>query len=96
MEIIMYGNGLDYLVRSESRAEHHKVELDGLKGNGVCSCEHFQMRLRPLLEVIRIPSDSTRCKHILAARRYLLDRQVIPRLQGMRPRNGNEAHTITT
>lgn len=79
-EIIPYNNNLDFLVGSQSREGHHMVELDKYKGNGHCSCEDFQMNKKPMLHFVTTPSDKTRCKHIIAAREFLLDRLVLPEL----------------
>lgn len=62
------------------------VVMDDHDGNGSCSCEDFAMRRYPLFKIVGTPCDDTRCEHIKAARRYLLDKQIIPKLHQMRPK----------
>lgn len=74
MKVIPYNNALDYLVESRSRRGHHFVDLAAHKGNGECSCEHFQFTLSGLLKLTGAkPSNFTRCDHIRAARNFLCD-----------------------
>lgn len=49
-------------VSSRSRAIKHLVELSGLNGNGECSCEHFQFKLRPEVQA----GGFEQCSHIKA------------------------------
>jgi len=60
-------------VISKSRPElEHLVDLGSFRGNGECSCEHFDYRLRPKIE--GQPGLGTRrCVHIEAARSALVD-----------------------
>lgn len=57
-----------YLVESESRkGEFFSVDLLAFETFGSCTCEHFTIRLAPLLEADRLPINGP-CKHITAAR----------------------------
>lgn len=85
MKVKPYGNALDFLVSSDSREGHHLVSLDDFEGNGSCQCEDFNFNRLPLYR-LQGASDKSRCKHITEARAYLLDKMVIPRLSGMRPK----------
>lgn len=62
-------------MQSESKpSQFYLVELDWHNGNGGCDCRDFLYRHAPLL---KNPYDKTiqqRCKHILAAREFFLDR----------------------
>jgi hypothetical protein len=53
---------------------HHTVELTEWDGSGECSCEHFQMRIRPLLtrRIIKPHCSQSKCKHIRRADQVLL------------------------
>ena len=65
---------LRWLVECETdRAKPHMVDLGNYDGNGECSCLHFTCRLAPELKQGRHPSNSTRCKHIKAARGMFCD-----------------------
>jgi hypothetical protein len=63
-------DSMTYDVDSHSRPEiRHRVEIDAWNGNGECQCEHFQIRLRPMLRAGVIPiGDNLRCHHIKEAR----------------------------
>ena len=66
-----------WLVESETnRAQPHMVDLSSYKGNGECSCLNFSCRLAPELKQGRHPSNSTRCKHIKAARGMFCDMMI--------------------
>lgn len=66
-----YDSPLRMTVTSKSRPDiEHLVDLGSLRGNGVCSCEHFQFRLLPELKT---GAKIKRCQHILAARAALVD-----------------------
>lgn len=69
------GEPLRFRVQSESQPrQFYLVELDALNNNGACDCKSFLYRHAPL---IKNPYDKTvrqRCKHILAAREFFLDR----------------------
>jgi len=73
-----------YEVESHSQKENHEVHLDANGGNGECSCEDFtftcseNLKKNPLEWVeYGEPGNAnpkrTMCKHIKAARRYLVD-----------------------
>lgn len=84
-----FDSALSWKVASERDAHvEYVVELDSYSGNGECVCDHFQMRLRPLLargvtpeqavlEKLVKPKadarDALRCKHVIEARRMLTD-----------------------
>lgn len=58
---------LRYRVTSDSQdGVDHLVDLAEFGGNGRCSCQHFDFRIRPELEAGQTPP-VTRCKHIDAA-----------------------------
>ena len=77
MSIFPHDHVLRFRFESEKRPEiAHVVDLAGHDGFGECSCEDFCYRVRPAL-LKRQPT--TRCKHILAAREYLVN-QVIERI----------------
>jgi len=58
----------NYLVESERLpGQWHKVDLLAFETFGECSCEHFTIRLLPLLRSDRRPINGP-CKHINAAR----------------------------
>lgn len=52
---------------------YHTVDLTDWDCSGSCSCPHFEIRIRPLLErrVIRPHDKNARCKHIMRADRIL-------------------------
>lgn len=58
----------------------HRVELHSLTANGRCSCEYFDYRLRKKVEDMP-PSERLltrlRCPHIMAAREFALDRELL-------------------
>lgn len=51
----------------------HTVHLADWSLSGACSCPHFDMRIRPLLEarVVQPHHPRAKCKHILRAERIL-------------------------
>lgn len=51
----------------------HTVDLTEWDCSGACSCQHFEMRIRPLLtrRVIRPHDERARCKHIRRADKIL-------------------------
>ena len=64
-----------WLFHSSSRKdEWHLVDLSEWDHSGGCGCEHFQMRIQPLLacRAIRPHSDQAKCKHIRACEKALL------------------------
>jgi hypothetical protein len=62
-----------YLVPSRSRAgEVHLVDLLAYRLNGRCDCPDFTVRREPMLRKGASPGNSTRCKHIHAARDAML------------------------
>lgn len=65
------GDFLCYFVQSQSeRGAEHLVDLTTYRGNGACSCTHFNVRLRKMLEDGAFPDSDLRCKHIERAREY--------------------------
>mgnify|MGYP003385230599 CR=1 FL=1 len=74
-----------WLVESSSRkGESHLVAIDSFNSNGSCSCEHFEIRIRPSLlrlsdETVdsykkRVrPLRKNKCKHIVIARECFLN-----------------------
>lgn len=78
-----------YVDSSRPGHEPHQVNLGAHHGNGSCNCEHFLYRLAepaehtPPRDRERDP-DSLRCRHILEARRFLLD-DLIKRLSQPQP-----------
>ena len=80
-------NPLRFMFRSDERANVvHVVDLDPMQyderlGRNVkkweeCTCEHFTMRIRPLLQRGTVLPDTpaARCKHIRRARKILTDK----------------------
>lgn len=75
---------LHYLASSRSRpGQGHSVDLGAHNGNGGCTCEHFEFRILPDLreKAALRPAGwagckSTRCSHILAARRAFCDSMI--------------------
>lgn len=55
----------------------HLVDLQEYNGNGACGCEHFQIRIKPLIERGQTAPhwnpDALRCHHIRVAYRYFTD-----------------------
>lgn len=92
-----YDNPLRFLVASASRngEVEHLVDTGALNGNGQCSCEHFDYRIRPQLEAAAArghavqKGDTTRCNHIRAAREALAD-DFIARLQRLEERSQSD------
>ena len=65
-----------FYVESESEPEFPRlVDLEEYDGVGWCSCPHFTFRCQPNLERGDRGTE-LRCKHILAAREYLIDQQI--------------------
>lgn len=65
----LYDTALRFLVPSESDPHvKYLVELDSYGGNGMCNCQHFQMRLEPELRRGNPEKKILRCKHIGNAR----------------------------
>lgn len=78
MQIHQHDHILRFRFTSDSRPDiSHVVDLGEYNGFGECSCEDFQYRLAPALTRGEIPA--TRCKHLIAAREYLVN-QVISRI----------------
>jgi hypothetical protein len=77
-------NPLRFKASSRSRgAAEHQVDLGAWGGNGSCTCEHFEFRLLPILKQMAeqqghdwAGSKSTRCSHVLAARRSFTDHMI--------------------
>ena len=70
------GEALRFHVRSRTTPGLcYLVDLESYSLNGECGCDHFAFRLRPQLDDTPKPTprDSTRCWHIMQARRWLLD-----------------------
>ena len=69
----------------------YMVDLAAFKFNGACTCDDFQFRWEPKLRAGATPGDATRCWHLRAARNYLLDAEILPKLaaringDGLRP-----------
>jgi len=59
---------------SSSPNIHHTVDLTDWQFSGGCSCEHFQMRIQPMLarRIIKPHSTQAKCKHIRRADQVLL------------------------
>jgi len=90
MRIFPYDHVLRFRFESETRPDiAHVVDLGEYDGFGECSCEDFCYRVRPALlknrsaltERAGIVDEGSlkRCKHITAAREYLVN-QVIARV----------------
>ncbi len=68
------GEPFRFLVQSESGREPLTVDLQALDFNGWCGCEDFEARRGKVLrENKNERSPASRCKHIQAARDWLLD-----------------------
>lgn len=66
------GEPLRYEVESsEPGKENYLVDLAEFSFNGQCSCEHFDYRLRKILE--DGGKGILRCKHIILAREFFLE-----------------------
>ena len=77
MKIYPHDHILRFRFESETRPDiGHVVDLGAYDGFGECSCEDFCYRVRPAL--MRREA-TTRCKHLVAAREYLVN-QVIERI----------------
>jgi hypothetical protein len=91
VSVRVFDSSLRFMVESHSRVKvEHLVELDAYGGNGRCACEHFQFRLEPQLrsgEVV--PSNATRCHHIIEARDYFTD-HVMELIKVQQKENGTE------
>lgn len=60
-----------YLVQSSSRLRlWHRVDMLENRGNGWCGCEHFGMRIQPLLDRGEKPALWLECRHLQAVRHY--------------------------
>lgn len=71
---------------SSDPQKYHTVDLTEFDCSGACSCEHFDMRIRPLLErgVIRPHENRAKCKHIARAEKilcYRVKKQLFSRIQ---------------
>lgn len=66
-------DGFTFWVKSRQGNGEYLVDITALRGNGKCDCPHFRCRLEP-----KVNSDGNvrRCKHILAAREYVIDLMV--------------------
>lgn len=72
MTIKPYNGLTQYLVIPQSKGEEdYLVDIGFNKGNGKCSCLHFQCRLQPAFARTGKPGEDTRCKHIKAVRQKL-------------------------
>ena len=65
---------MSFWVKSRQGSGEYLVDLTSLKGNGVCTCPHFRMRLEPK---IRDDKNQRRCKHIMSVREYLADMVIL-------------------
>ncbi len=66
------GDFLTYEVRSKSRpGVKHRVDFTCWGGYGACSCEHFTLKVAPLLREGIKPTRAMECDCITKARRYL-------------------------
>lgn len=75
------GEALRYWVESSQEDEPHLVDLLEDRGNGHCSCPHYQIKCRPnYREGGRIINhgypNATRCKHINTAMLFLSDQLI--------------------
>jgi len=83
-----HDHALRWRVTSATRPDiQHVVDVGAFKGNGACSCENFDFRMRPHFEAGTIDKPM-RCAHILAARHVLLD-AFIETLSRGKTENGN-------
>ncbi len=65
---------------------YHLVDLAEWECSGACSCEHFDIRIRPLLSrrVIEPHEERAKCKHIRRAEKilcYRVKRQLVAQSQ---------------
>lgn len=53
----------------------HVVDLTSNKLNGECTCQHFQMRVKPMIKqgILDPSSEKARCKHIRVARQVFYE-----------------------
>ena len=63
-------DNLRFMVPSRNGEKDYLVDLAEHEGNGSCSCSHFKFRLEPKVKVG--VERRMRCKHIMAARDYLV------------------------
>lgn len=78
---VLDGELLRFHVRSEDDPEvEYLVDLAECGGNGWCGCWDFEFRRFPAWKRERKASTDTRCKHLDAARAYLLDALILERL----------------
>lgn len=69
-----HDNLLRWRVTSATRANiEHLVELNANGGLGRCTCEHFEYRLQPKINEGNRCEATTRCSHIIVARKAFTD-----------------------
>ena len=69
----LYDAPTRYIFESTKKDAAHVVDLTEYDYNGECSCEHFQMKLLPVLRDtpradVEASPNKHRCKHIIAVR----------------------------
>jgi len=70
-----------FFVESWTDPDPHRVELFEHQGKGACSCLRFQTHTWPLIrDGLPLPYRD-RCRHVNAAREYLLDAIIIDHLK---------------
>jgi hypothetical protein len=73
-----YDTTLRFFVASDSRPdERHLVDLGENFPLGKCMCEQFSFRVQPIIDKGQTVAVSMRCKHIEAAREYLLAKLIL-------------------
>ena len=76
LRVIDQQEPLRFLIKSRSRDDIvHLVDLESYWHSGWCSCEHFEMRIEPLLRRRLIEPCSRRawCEHIRRAREVVTE-----------------------
>lgn len=84
MTVTPYDHPLRFHVSSDGRDIGHLVDLAENHPLGKCACEQYTFRVQPVVDRARAMGQSVpasmRCKHIEAAREYLLA-EVITKLK---------------
>lgn len=73
-------SNVEFSVESESNPEEtYAVDLTHWNFNGSCDCPHFLFQCKPVLQIKNINVSYLQCKHIIAARNYLLEK-ILPEI----------------
>ena len=85
--VTRFDSPLRWKVSSATRPDReHLVQLEANGGIGRCSCEHFEYRLQPKITEGNRCESSTRCAHIVIARKTFCDFMIQSLVQSL-PKN---------